>query len=128
MGLAILGSVMNNRFASELITRIPSSVKAQVPTGQLASLTNPQALVNPQVQAQLQGTLAKMGPQGQTILGQILLALKGALASAIAECFLIAMVIIIIALGVTLFLKEIPLRKHHAGESKSEAKPVRETM
>jgi EmrB/QacA subfamily drug resistance transporter len=126
VGLAILGSVMNNRFASELITRIPPDVKSAVPPDQLAALTNPQALVNPQVQAQLQSTFSQI-PQGQTILAQMFVAIKAALASAIAECFLIAMVIIIIALGVTLFLKEIPLRKHHAG-AKAEAKPAAGTM
>jgi hypothetical protein len=127
VGLAVLGSVMNNRFASELAIRIPASVKAAIPQDQLASLANPQALVNPQIQAQLQGALSKLGPQGQTLLSQILLALREALASAIAECFLIAMFIVIVALVVTLFLKEIPLRRHH-GEAKSGAKPAAEVM
>ena len=127
VGLAILGSVMNNRFAADLATMMPDSVKSVVPQAQLAALAhNPQALVNPQAQAQLQSALSQFGPQGQTLLGQIMLSLREALASAIAECFLIAMLVIIVALVVTIFIKEIPLRKQHQGPTPGP-KPVTET-
>jgi EmrB/QacA subfamily drug resistance transporter len=116
VGLAILGSVMNNRFASELLSRIPESTKASVPPEMLASLTNnPQALVSTEAQAQLQSSLSQLGPQGAGLLEQLLSGLRQALAASIAQAFLISMIIVLIALIAAFFMKEVPLRRHNRG-------------
>ncbi len=48
LGLAVLGSVMANRFSYELSSSVPQEVKDAMPVGQLASVAkNPQALINP---------------------------------------------------------------------------------
>ncbi len=122
VGLAILGSVMNNRFASELMSKIPDTVKSAVPPDQLASIANPQNLINPQTQAGLQSTFNQMGPQGLTLLNQIETGVKAALASSIADVFMISLFIVGVALIANFFLKEIPLRKHHAHEVESPQK------
>lgn len=114
VGLGILGSVMNNRFVPSLISRLPASVKDMLPSDMLASLVrNPQALVSPEAQAQLQGFLAQMGLQGSAIFEQILQALRQALDSALSQVFLIALFMLIFAFVANLFIKEIPLRKQH---------------
>lgn len=118
VGLGILGSVMNNRFVPSLISRLPASVKDMLPSDMLASLVrNPQALVSPEAQAQLQGFLAQMGLQGSAIFEQILQALRQALDSALSQVFLIALFMLIFAFIANLFIKEIPLRKQHTAVS-----------
>jgi EmrB/QacA subfamily drug resistance transporter len=113
VGLAILGSVMNNRFASELTRQIPDSIKPFVPQSQLDSLVhNPQALVSIEAQNQLKDMFAQLGSQGISIYENLLHGLRQALSVAIAEAFLIGLFITLAALVVTFFLKEIPLAKH----------------
>ncbi len=118
VGLAIFGSVMNNRFAAELAMRIPPEIKAIVPPQQLDALVNnPQALVNPAAQSQLQGIFGQMGQQGVTLFNDVLQALRQSLDSAISHVFLYAFVIMVLAFIVNLFIKEIPLRTHHTMET-----------
>jgi len=113
-GLAIFGSVINNRFASEFISGLPSIVKSLIPLDQLASLArNPQALVNPEAQAQLRGIFEQLGPQGTATFEQIIQSLRHALAFAVSEVFFIGFVITLIALAIHFFIKEIPLRKQN---------------
>ena len=114
VGLAILGSVMNNRFATELINRLPAAIKGVIPPERLASLAqNPQALVSPEAQAQLQGLLSQMGSAGSGLFEQVLQALRQALSLALSEVFLIGLFMLIVAFIVNLLIREIPLRKHH---------------
>ena len=118
VGLAIFGSVMNNRFAAELAVRIPPEIKAIVPPQQLDALVNnPQALINPEAQSQLQGIFGQMGQPGATLFNDVLQALRQSLDSAISHVFLYAFVIMVLAFIVNLFIKEIPLRTHHTMET-----------
>ncbi|MBI2832378.1 MAG: MFS transporter [Chloroflexi bacterium] len=112
-GLAILGSAMTNRFATDFIEKLPSTVKAVIPPGQLSSLaSNPQALVSPGAQEQLKNMLGGV-PQGAELFQQILQTLREALSASLVEVFLISFVVVLVALVVHLFIKEIPLRKQH---------------
>ncbi len=114
VGLAIIGSVMNNHFASQFFSNIPETIKTTMPAEQLASLAhNPQALVNTQAQAQLRDTFNIFGSQGQALFEQLLQVLRQSLSSAITRVFLIGFFIIIICFVTSLFLKEIPLRKKY---------------
>ena len=118
VGLAILGSVMINRFSSELFSKLPDSVTAVVPPEMLTSLTNnPQALVNSEAQAQLQETLGQLGAQGPGILEQLLTGLRQALSSSIAQVFLIALFFVILALAAAFFLKEPKVEKDNKRET-----------
>ena len=111
-GLAILGSIMNNRFRSEFVTALPSQVKRVIRSEQLTSLANnPQALVSPEAQSHLRSLLAALGTQGTALFEQVLSALRQALNSALAEVFLFSLAVTILAFIINIFLKEIPLRK-----------------
>lgn len=113
VGLAVFGSVMNNRFALELTNKLPDFVKAMIPAGQLDALAkNPQALMSPEAQAQLQGILSQAG-QGSEFFPQVLQALREALGSALSQVFLFALFAVVIAFLVNFFIKEIALRKQH---------------
>lgn len=114
VGLSVFGSIMNNRFATEFLTRLPDAVKSLFTLEQLESLAhNPEALVSPESQAQLQALLNQAGPQGPTYLEQLLQTLRESLSSALSYIFFIGLFIVVTAFVINLFLKEIPLRKHN---------------
>ncbi|OGN98992.1 MAG: MFS transporter [Chloroflexi bacterium RBG_13_51_18] len=114
VGLAIFGSVMNNKFAAELLTRLPADFVAKVPQQQIdAIMNNPQILMDPQAQAQLQEIIGGMGDQSSAILQDVTQGLRDSLSISISQVFLYALVAIIVAFVVNLFIKEIPLRQHH---------------
>ncbi len=115
IGLAVFGSVMNNRFASEFINGLPLAVKAIIPPERLTALAhNPQALVSADAQAQLKIMFDSLGIQGATFFEQVLLTLRQALSSGLSEVFLIGFGVVVIAFIVNFFLKEVPLSKQHA--------------
>ncbi len=114
LGLAIFGSVMNNRFASELVTRISPAAKEIISPEPLDSLAhNPQALMSPEAAEQLWGFFEPFGEQGAALFEHVFEALKLALSSAITQVFFIGLIVVAIAWVVNLFIKEIPLRKTH---------------
>ena len=114
IGLAIFGSVMTNRFASESITKLPEATKAIIPPELLSSVThNAQALVSPQAQTQLRALFSQSGQQGEALYEQTLHTLREALNSGLTYVFLIALFVTIITFIINLFIKEVPLRKQH---------------
>jgi hypothetical protein len=113
-GLAIVGSVMNSSFLSKFTDNLPASVVAVVSPEQLNAIAdNPQALINPEAQAQLQSMFTGLGEQGAMLFNDLVSTLRGALNSALSDVFLVSFAVIIVALIVSFFLKEIPLRKHN---------------
>jgi EmrB/QacA subfamily drug resistance transporter len=114
VGLAVLGSVINNRFAAEFIKGLPPAVRELVPQEQLDSMVrNPQALVNIEVQEQLGSMLERLGPQASLILDQVIQSLRHALEVALSNVFFIGFITLIVAFVINLFLREVPLRKQH---------------
>jgi EmrB/QacA subfamily drug resistance transporter len=112
-GLAIAGSVMNNRFAAELMGGLPPEVSAVIPSERLSSIVdNPQALVSPEAQDQLRSFFESMGSQGAQLFERLLSTLREALNSALTEVFLVALCVIAVAFVINFFIKEVPLRKH----------------
>ncbi len=125
VGLAVFGSVMASRFASELPAMLPETVKQALPPDTLSGLTsNPQALVNPDAMANLQETFDKLGPQGADLMQQLMHALRGALATSITAVFLVGVVAVALGFVATLFLKELPLQKRYQIEEAGEGVPA----
>ncbi len=123
-GPALLGSGIASRFHSHLIASLSPAVKQAMPGGRLEQLANdPQALMSPDALADLQASFAQTGPQGARLGQEMVQALRASLATAISDVFLIALVGIVLAVVVTLFLKEIPLQGRRAAPTamKSEA-------
>lgn len=115
IGLAVLGSVLTNSFASNLQANMPAALKPFIPVSKLTSIGSTQTN-----SSALQAQFAQFGPQGKVLYEQLMEAVKVSFASAVTEVFLIGAGMMIIAFIVTLFLREIPLRKsnhHHEGAS-----------
>jgi EmrB/QacA subfamily drug resistance transporter len=118
-GLAILGSLLSHHFAVEFMSSLPASIGSAIPPEQLSALAhNPQALISPQAQTQLMDLLMHLQLPLRPDFDQIILALRQSLVSAIREVFLIAFVVTLVALVISFFIKEIPLRK------KQDSKPL----
>jgi len=105
VGLAMLGAIMNNRFFPVFINSIPDSIKNAVPMDQLTALArNPNALVNPEAQLQLQQMLNQPGLDAGTYQ-QVMQTLKESLNTAITQAFFIAFIILLIGLAAAFLMK-----------------------
>src|SRR5262249_33691956 len=58
LGAAVFGSLLINRFGSALHEALPQSAQAVIPAEQLARVSNPQVLLNPQIAASVPSRLA----------------------------------------------------------------------
>jgi EmrB/QacA subfamily drug resistance transporter len=122
-GLAVFGSVMNNRFAAALTTRLPADVTKALPPEQLDALMyNPQALMSSEALAQLQQTIGNLGEQSVTMLQQVMQALRESLALSISHVFSYAFFAAVLAFIINFFIKEIPLRTQHSMSTDNVAK------
>lgn len=113
IGVAVLGTLMTNRFQDEMQSRIPAALTHLVPAGRLAALENPQALLAPQATAEMQRAFAQFGAQGQLLLRQLMEAIRQSLALSITELFAVGAAALVGGFLATLFLEEIPLRRSH---------------
>jgi EmrB/QacA subfamily drug resistance transporter len=112
LGLAVVGSVMNNTFLTKLTEDLPTSVASVIPAEQLSALAeNPQALISPDALTQLQSLFEGLGEQGVVLFQSLLATLRQSLSSAIGEVFLVSFVVLLFALALSLFIRQIPLRK-----------------
>jgi EmrB/QacA subfamily drug resistance transporter len=126
VGLAVFGSVMNNRFAADFLGGLPQAVKSVVPASQLDSLAhNPEALMSPEIQGQLQGIIGQLGEQGAVLLQQVMDTLRQALAGAIGEVFLYALSFAVVAFIINFFIREMPLRREHSMEGGHTGKTLK---
>jgi EmrB/QacA subfamily drug resistance transporter len=108
-GLAMVGSILNNTFASSFIGNLTAGVKAVITPEQLAGIVNnPQVLVNAGARTQLEKIFEGMGSQGQEYFNQMISALQSALNDALVKVFFAFLIIILLALLVNIFLKGIP--------------------
>jgi EmrB/QacA subfamily drug resistance transporter len=111
IGVALLGTAMNNRFQSELTARLPSGIAQVLPPGASGFVENPQALLNPEATTRLQQYFVAAGPQGQLLFDQFLGAMRASLSGAITTVFAVGCALMVLGLVATLFLPEIPLRQ-----------------
>jgi EmrB/QacA subfamily drug resistance transporter len=105
VGVALLGSVLGH----ELSQKIAAAVPAQLAGAVSATSGNAQAIFSPDAM--------------QKIPAPVLLAIRGALASALHDVFLIAAGVAALAVVVSLFLQEVPLR----GRTQRAPRPEAET-
>ena len=126
VGLAVFGVVLSNSLLSNLQANIPAPLKPFVSASQLSQL-NPTGTSSTSPSSALQAKLSQFGPQGQVLLGQLEHAVKTSLADSITEVFLLGSGLMVVCFILTLFLKEIPLRKSNKpGEGTSAGSPVLE--
>jgi hypothetical protein len=131
LGLAVLGSIVNQELATKTAANIPAGTYAHVPpafASQLKALENPQALFGgapDAILAKIQDPAARQA--FMNIVGVIKHAVKGALADSVHTMFLYALVVVLAAVVASLFMREIPLQKAHewaGGSGKPPPEPL----
>jgi MFS family permease len=123
LGAAAFGSLLVNRYEPAFRAALTDELLTTLPAEQLARFDNPQSLLNPLEAGQLRETFAQYGPQGPMLLEQLREAIRVGLASAIQEMFLVGTFVVLLAFVTALFLKEIPLRRSHAGAAPASERP-----
>ncbi|MDA8218559.1 MAG: MDR family MFS transporter [Dehalococcoidales bacterium] len=113
VGVAVLGTIMTNGFHNAFEADLPATLRQLIPADKLALLANPQVLLSDQTTAQLQQGFAAFGSQGQALLQQLMAVTRTSLATAITDVFTVGAVVMALALVMTIFLPEIPLRGRH---------------
>ena len=114
VGVALLGTIVNNRFRDEYLAQLSPQLKSSPQFGAFLSTVSPQALISPDTIKQIQGQLtAAQVPANliPTIIQGIQAPIKGALTTATTEAFLIGAGVLAVAILTTAFIPEIALRR-----------------
>jgi EmrB/QacA subfamily drug resistance transporter len=117
MGVAVMGTIMTNAFQSNLQSNMPQALTRLLPADRLAQLENPQLLLAPDVVARIQHGFEAFGAQGMVLFHQLIEAIRVSLSTAITTVFFLGFIIMLLGLFVTLFLREIPLRKSNSAQA-----------
>ena len=106
VGVAILGAVLANEFAQKIAAAVPPQLAGAIPAGNAQAIFGPAAI--------------------QRIPPELLVAIRGALASALHDVFLIAAVVAGFAVIASVFLQEVPLRgrTERARQPEAEGAPA----
>jgi EmrB/QacA subfamily drug resistance transporter len=137
LGVAIVGTVVNNTISSDIVNRLPASAVKQLTPAGLKFATNPQVLVNstyhdtvvktaegfavaqatshippgPQHNQAAAAAAAQAIQQAQHLLNQVFEALKLSLAVAIQHGFVTILFFCMATIVAAFFLKDVPLAK-----------------
>jgi MFS family permease len=119
LGTAVFGAVMASRFGTALESRLTTDLTAGMPPAMMSALTNPQAMMNPQVAAQIRAA----DPAVVSRMQPLIQAVKSALSASLHDVFLAATLVSLTGLMFALLLIDLPLRK-----SNRQTEPVGELV
>ncbi len=111
MGVAIMFSLIQSQYHKSLVANVPESVRSRPELSK--TLSDPQFILDTRAYNQVQAAFSSFGAQGQALFGQTIEGVKTSLATGIADAFLVAVFILAASVVISLFLKEVPLRKQH---------------
>lgn len=122
LGVALIGTIVNNSTANALASHLPSQAK-QLPPALLAAASSQEVLSNPQAKATLihdaiqaatknvpPQSAAQVAAQVQALLNQIFAASQQGLAVGIQHGFVASLIISAVVVLLTFFLKDAPLK------------------
>jgi hypothetical protein len=121
---AILGTILAQRLPgaiSEQVGKVKLPPGFKVPAG--ASASNANSLLNP---AAIAAAKAKLPPQMVPVFDQVIHAIRTALALTLHDLFLIAIVLIVLALVASLLLPDVPLRSRRLQPAAAGETPAAE--
>ncbi|GGR59722.1 MFS transporter [Deinococcus seoulensis] len=106
LAVSLFGALVNAHLNANLAAQLPAQAR-DLPAPVQEAITNPNLLTSPQATAQLGAGLGKLGDGN--LLQPILDALRGVMAGAIDQVFLVSAVLVGLAFLATLILPERPL-------------------
>jgi EmrB/QacA subfamily drug resistance transporter len=117
IGVPIMGALLNSGFTSNMRSQLSPALRTLL-AKQGGSNLDPNTLISAEAQAAIHAKFAQLGPQGAVLYRQFIFAVRDGLALTMQPLFHLALGIMLCGLIVTVFLKEIPLRRHQiAAES-----------
>ncbi|WP_025844975.1 MDR family MFS transporter [Paenibacillus ehimensis] len=127
IGIAVMGTIMSTGMTNKLQDLLASGQGVDLSkldpkvAEKLASFHNPQMLLDQPKLAQIQAALP---PELQTVFGRMIDSLREALSYSLANVFLAGAALLVVALVLTFFLKEIPLRTGSRGPGQKPQEAV----
>ena len=110
-GVAIMFSLIQGSYHNRLATAVPPQALNNPQVRK--ALDDPQFVLNPAALERVQQAFGSFGQQGEALFGQTIQGVKESLAVGIADAFLVAVFVLVVALVISVFMEEIPLRKAH---------------
>ena len=121
IAVAAMGSLLTSAYVPGFHNALSSTIKAAVPGKLLSVFDNPNVLLSPDLQGQLQAKFAAFGPTGKMLYTQLLQAVKVGLTGGIHNVFVLSTVLMCVGFVAIFFLKEIPLRGARRSAASSQA-------
>jgi len=118
IGLAAMGSVLSLGYLPAFHNALPATT-AQALGNKLATFDNPQLLLSPNAQEQMQQMFQPFGSQAGSMYNQVMEAMRVGLAVGVHTVFIVSLFMMAIALVALFFLKEIPLRGARSPQRKA---------
>ena len=116
LGIAVFGSVLAGRFSPEFSRALPADVVSEVSPARLGALADAQLYMTSAGTKKLEAILAGFGLHTEAMTSAFRQAARIALAASLQNVFEIAAALLLAATILTLFLREIPLRKTNRRE------------
>jgi EmrB/QacA subfamily drug resistance transporter len=110
-GVAIMFSLIQSGYHNRLATAVPPQARDNPQIRQ--ALDDPLFIQNPQAFEGVRGAFSSFGAEGEALFAQSIQGVKESLAVGIGDAFLVSVFILIVALAISVFMQEIPLRKAH---------------
>ena len=109
LGVAIFGTLVATQMKENLRAALPSQV-ADAPDELVTRLEDPQILLSPTALDRLRESFGAVGGEGSALFEATLEAMRGVVAAALTDVFLVGTIVALIALAVSVFLRDVPLR------------------
>jgi hypothetical protein len=123
LGLAVLGSIVNQQLKEKTAVDVPASALSRIPPQFRSQIINPQALFSDAVDKAFNSI--PNPALRQSLLESLAVIRHGvrlALADSIHIAFVVGLAALLVALALTFFIKEIPLRKTTAAQDRAQAR------
>jgi hypothetical protein len=121
MGVAVMFSLIQSQYHSGLQANIPEPVQTQPQL--MSAINDPQFLLNKDASSQIEQVFLALPQGGAQLFQQTLQGVKVSLAGGISDAFFISVFVMLAAVVIGAFMKEVPLRKVHFVGQESEFGP-----
>lgn len=111
MGVAVMFSLIQSQYHSGLQANIPEPVQSQPQL--MSAINDPQFLLNKDASSQIEQVFLALPQGGAQLFQQTIEGVKVSLAGGISDAFFVSVFVMLAAVLIGAFMKEVPLRKVH---------------
>jgi hypothetical protein len=122
LSTAVFGTILTLRFLPEMRAAVPAGVAAHLDGGALEAIRDPQALLSPVLETELRLAIAQRLPEVPDAADLVFAAIRAGLAGSLHWVFLGSALVLVLALLVSCFIREIPLRGRGSRSEATEAR------